>query len=762
MKWLPAVLLLNSIVRAQMSAPDPVHPQTYRSVSGEFQCLVDPTDLYGKGPADYRLTRSGKDLWKRRLGFTLYQAVVSDQGRVGGYAYTRGLQGDRDRGEFKVILINTNGAVLIEETMKRKDSGFLHDLPQPCALGMEFDVAKNQFGVRVRNSDINERNEQVWTYDLASAKPVGKSSRQAAKWDDIHGTEKFTAKFRIQDLPERKLTRIGSLTFKSDKAPADNFGQIVDFRFSGGRHIGLLTLNADHEYHFLLLAHNGNVEKRFNLDLPKKLTEVSSPKFAWIATNRWVFIASAHGENGKATAWWLNVETGARDPISSFDSPSVEHVASDGAGGFVVLAQLRHKYNSEEDLARFDPDGKVFWRKRQDGYRGRDDELLGVEDVIVTSDHNVAVLSNTRKAIQFFTLDGKFIRLLPLEKSWMREPNYPTDLRSDGDGLLVYDFNGKPPVVRMSADTRLQAQFAPTYSDGRVLTIGAIDVSPQGNVWASDAESLSRLSDKGVAEFTIGSTPTPDSLTEIAGVTMSENAEIFAVDKRTASVHVFSTNGARLRVGKSDREDFAEKLYWAKISVGPEGDVYLSETSGRSGFVHFDPQGARVGKRSFNIDSIREELLPRPDGSFLMLGYHDAFMLNSLGDIARKISRREDRKWLAYCRDGSVAPDGSFAIVSAQGFYSRVDWPVTIFTAGGDPIRTIVLPAACRQIAWTGSLLLTHTDNELIAISADGTALWRAIIGKSWKDAELFAVENGSQTWLIDRSRKAAVGFALD
>src|SRR3954468_5411169 len=91
-----------------------------------------------------------------------------------------------------------------------------------------------------------------------------------------------------------------------------------------------------------------------------------------------------------------------------------------------------------------------------------------------------------------------------------------------------------------------------------------------------------------------------------------------------------------------------------------------------------------------------------------------------------------------------VARDGCWPIVSAQGFYSRVDWPVTIFTAGGDPIRTIVLPAACRQIAWTGSLLLTHTDYELIAISADGTALWRAIIGKSWKDAELFAVENGS------------------
>jgi hypothetical protein len=81
-----------------------LNPKTYRSPSGAYALTIDPSDRNGAGPAAYRMTHNGKLVWGNELGFTLWEAQVTERGEVGGYAYSDGRESWR--GVFRVILLD--------------------------------------------------------------------------------------------------------------------------------------------------------------------------------------------------------------------------------------------------------------------------------------------------------------------------------------------------------------------------------------------------------------------------------------------------------------------------------------------------------------------------------------------------------------------------------------------------------------------------------------------------------------------------------
>src|ERR1051325_11714252 len=84
-------LLVARPSAAQLIPPPVVNPATYESRSGKYVLEVDPSQMYGKGGASYRLTRQGQDVWSGDRPFTLLAVGVSDDGVVAGYAYSGGL-----------------------------------------------------------------------------------------------------------------------------------------------------------------------------------------------------------------------------------------------------------------------------------------------------------------------------------------------------------------------------------------------------------------------------------------------------------------------------------------------------------------------------------------------------------------------------------------------------------------------------------------------------------------------------------------------
>ena len=100
---------------ASEGPPPTLNPKTYSSPSGEWNLKVDPSTLYGQGEGACRLTRNGVEAWSAEHAFTLWDAGVTDEGVVAGYAYTCGWRGfwvehrDREPGDFHVVIFSPEG-----------------------------------------------------------------------------------------------------------------------------------------------------------------------------------------------------------------------------------------------------------------------------------------------------------------------------------------------------------------------------------------------------------------------------------------------------------------------------------------------------------------------------------------------------------------------------------------------------------------------------------------------------------------------------
>src|SRR4051794_26386542 len=74
----------TNLLLAQYATPSTLDPKTYLSRSGEFALEVDPSAMNGQGEGSYRLTKKGKPVWAAKHPFTLWEAIVTDDGSVAG------------------------------------------------------------------------------------------------------------------------------------------------------------------------------------------------------------------------------------------------------------------------------------------------------------------------------------------------------------------------------------------------------------------------------------------------------------------------------------------------------------------------------------------------------------------------------------------------------------------------------------------------------------------------------------------------------
>jgi hypothetical protein len=97
-------------------APDAfvLDPRTDVSPSGEYALHVDPSEREGRGPANYRFTRAGRELWSGTRPWTLQETVVTDDGLVAGYAYAAG-GGGGPGDALTIVVLAPDGTARLED-----------------------------------------------------------------------------------------------------------------------------------------------------------------------------------------------------------------------------------------------------------------------------------------------------------------------------------------------------------------------------------------------------------------------------------------------------------------------------------------------------------------------------------------------------------------------------------------------------------------------------------------------------------------------
>jgi hypothetical protein len=168
----------------------PVDPKIYASSSGTFAFAVDPSDVYGRHGATYRLNKHGKEVWSKAFPFTLFGAAITETGIVAGYGYTFGEWGGQESegpaqpGDMVVAIVDASGSLRLKQVIKRWPSAGIQSRPLPSAYGLIVDEPNDRLVVRLEDFGHYES----WrTYRLSTGAVLEK--RTPRRWMDDMGRD---------------------------------------------------------------------------------------------------------------------------------------------------------------------------------------------------------------------------------------------------------------------------------------------------------------------------------------------------------------------------------------------------------------------------------------------------------------------------------------------------------------------------------------------------------------------------------------------
>lgn len=588
--------------------------------------------------------------------------------------------------------------------------------------------ALNESGAILKNARAGQFD--LWFFKAASRVTFAVKQRPNGEWTVTEvGRRAYVAAVPIEpkepEIPVLAIPWLGRVELKvsADGPPADIRG-VGGIAFDDRGRIAFLRDASGKTPSLVVIDQLGRVLRTIALDGTRSEDERGWCNLTWVGKERYLLLRDSTANGRTMDAWWVDAALGKASQVPGFSTSALSEAAGFPDGRFVVKGGLhysRHSATGDDNLYAFDAKGGRAWTLEQ-GDHTDPAALFDLKSVAITTDGRIAVLDNIRGFIQFFAADGKHLRTVEVAKAWRRNPSYLTTLAADRDGgLLVSDFEGTPPLVRMAADGRVRAGIQPSYPDGHKLGIRDAQVAPDGSVWVTDGYALLRLGESGAADRVLGDGPDNRRLGRIAAVTIDFQGRIYAAAARTGAVHVFERDGRWLRVCSPAPADVPEGLSRPQLTVSTAGDVYEGlDTTGDGPYIHFSPEGKRLGIESLKLNDVKEVWYCQPGtGRRWVIGYEKMFLADSAGKVVRTITRRPDRHWLDKPGDAAVAPDGSIAVESGGA--------VSLYRADGEPIRTFALPSSMPsrfpRLAFNGERVVVVADKSVFVFDAFGKAL---------------------------------------
>ena len=382
------------------------------------------------------------------------------------------------------------------------------------------------------------------------------------------------------EIPALSLRPAGRVVLKGPSAgPEPEVRDVSDFVFDARGRIAFLRRSEGKSVALVVVDQQGKVLHTVPLDSAHAENRAGWSGLTCVGPDKYLLIRDDPNDGNKMEGALVDLATGKATPIPGFTTTVLSKVAGFPDGGFVVkggLAYFRGGATSDHGLRAFDGRGKRLWSLPGNGDSNDPAALFSPNDLTVTTEGMVAVVDVIRKSVQFFDRAGKHHHTVDLKRAWGREPSYPSDLSADRDGgVVVEDFQGDPPIVRMKADGTVRAQVRPRLKDGRTFRLSDAQVAPDGALWVSDGHALFRLGESGEVDRVLGEAPDPRRLDQAAGVTLDGKGRIYAVVGRTGAVHVFAPDGQWLRVCLPGTGDVPGELSLPHLTVSDSGDVYL-------------------------------------------------------------------------------------------------------------------------------------------------------------------------------------------
>jgi sugar lactone lactonase YvrE len=640
-----ALLVISLQAKAQHGPTPILNPRTVTSPSGEFTLHIDPSDHYGGGQAAYRLKRKDRIVWEGTRPFTLWEASVTEDGTVGGYAYSYGPTGSKrpnykDCGDFEIVILDPMGRIRLDQKTKRRNSNFMHASPVPLAAGLVVNASSDRLIVRVGNADLNQTGETWWVYQLSTGRELQRVAPSLVM-ERASGIYRILTARAIVGTP---LTLVRSTRY--DPKPPGIPGARFTLIDTQGKPVWNLELPHDYavaggvDARDELLEELTMQEARQRPDPPRKFT------VRFVAQKQHVAFAVTPKGSGK----WRVLETGRKRyvppvrPQVRFDVPALSLALRDQIELKVPGASSPPAIRSVYEL--------VSAEKSQFAFLRRDIKT----DLVVVDAQGAALytvpldrlLQSREDAVSKLLWWNGTRFLVCVERRYI----HPTPTCTEA---FVVE-------ARTGGITPLQGFRSPP--------ITSLALAPNGGfvIVTSFQKQVSAFDARGRHLWTlrppVGFSPKdgPEVLFSPEAATVLRSGLVAVLDVIRHTVQSYDPQGRYVRTISLDRSWQRKASYPCEIFADPQGGFLVRDSGGKPSLVWMDAAGKVV--RSFMprypsggiIDHL--SLAIAPDGNLWVTDTNSLLRLGTDGLADARLGEAPNANKLGVIREVVVFPDG--------------------------------------------------------------------------------------------------------
>jgi hypothetical protein len=403
--------------------------------------------------------------------------------------------------------------------------------------------------------------------------------------------------------------------------------------------------------------------------------------WAALSGEAWLLAVSPWGFELPAVLWRFDGRTGQARQLPAEGLGSVKDLATFEGGIVVGNSWLESNY-PWETLVGLDLEGRTIWSVNTE----EQNQGLSIDGLGVHESGRCAVVASVFEDLRIFGPGGAPEAVIDLDEVLPAPPNFPSGIRADLDGgWLLYDFQGSPPLWRLTADGSVLGSLTPHFDDGREEPDLARALRREGDrkLWTSDGVALYQLDDEGAVVRTVGAAPEAAALTEALRIQVDHLGRVLVQDRRTGAIHLFDRTGGRVGLATYPEEHRHEVWAGSDVSVRDDGR-FLVPVGGTT--LEYSPDGTLMGETKLEL---RHPCFQSGLGS--AWGFRDGELLRMASDgrLLSSIQRFPDGQWLSG-GDIAVGPDGSLVVyggVRGEEFHRLVS-----YDAEGEHPRSLRIP----------------------------------------------------------------------
>ncbi len=458
-----------------------LQPYQVTSPGGRWVLDVIPSNREGSGPAATSLTntKTGEIAWKQILPYTFWQSCVNDDGKVAGFAYTKGVMGENnstnDAGEFIVSILDFHGEQMHKETTKRISHSFGLGLYAPShgAYSIHYDGNNDRMILLMSNGLFRCYNMLSRSLHRAFI-PESNGDASGYEWPD-----------EMHFIPNTHLILLQSNSARgsSDQTTSTSCIQLIDHNgrtlWATSKH---RTFGADKKWPFpeFRIIDPEPLEKSNDVD-----PFADSDPFA--NENPFATTEATDGPGEPTTPYKVADfevyfgDTGEKAIFKILDSGG-----NDGSPSYTVVESSREKWTpSEAPVDGEDPDPpkdfpamaarklSAFQLKRANGT-----PLTDIAALALGPDDTIHALDEDKNLIHVFDKDGKFLYVCDSGKDYILDTSYySSSIAVDKNGEVfariseyLKDTKGENSLaghyLRFSADGTLNEKTLTPPADG--------------------------------------------------------------------------------------------------------------------------------------------------------------------------------------------------------------------------------------------------------------------------------------------------------